>query len=217
MPGYVSSLVKVYLLDDHDIVRRGLRDLLAAARDIQVVGDSSSTHDAAQAILELETTVMVLDLQLQDGTGIEVCRQVRAVDPSVSALLVTSFDEDEALAAAILAGASGYVVKASRGDHIIGAVRRLGAGRPMIDSALAEPVVRQLKSQIPALSLDDHGQQVLAWVIEGLTDSEIAERTGTDVAHTGTEVAALIGRITSSTPGQGHPTSPASPGKHRRG
>ena len=119
MPGYVSSLVKVYLLDDHDIVRRGLRDLLAAARDIHVVGDSSSTRGAARSILELGANVMVLDLQLQDGTGIEVCREVRAIDPSVSGLLLTSFDEDEALAAAILAGAGGYIVKASRGADII--------------------------------------------------------------------------------------------------
>ncbi len=215
MPGYASSLVKVYLLDDHDIVRRGLRDLLVAAKDIQVVGDSGSTRGAARAILELGATVMVLDVQLQDGTGIEVCRQVRAVDPSVSALLVTSFDEDEALAAAILAGASGYVVKASRGDLIIGAVRRLGTGRSMIDPVLAEPVVRQLTSQLPTLSLTDHEQEVLAMVLEGLTDREIAERTGTDLDHTGPEVAALIGRIMSSDPGQGSPSD--SPGKHRRG
>jgi two-component system, NarL family, response regulator DevR len=217
MPGYASSLVKVYLLDDHDIVRRGLRDLLVAAKDIQVVGDSGSTRGAARAILELEANVMVLDVQLQDGTGIEVCRQVRAVDPSISALLVTSFDEDEALAAAVLAGASGYVVKASRGDHIIGAVRRLGAGRSMIDPALAEPVVRRLASQLPALSLTDHEQQVLEMVLEGLTDREIADRTGADVDDTGISVAALIGRITDSSPGQGHPTGLDAPGKHRRG
>jgi two-component system, NarL family, response regulator DevR len=216
MPGYVSSLVKVYLLDDHDIVRRGLRDLLAAARDIQVVGDASSTHDAAQAILELEANVMVLDLQLQDGTGIEVCRQVRAVDPSVRGLLLTSFGEDEALVAALLAGASGYIVKSSRGADIIGAVRRLGEGRSTIDPALAEAAILQLRSQETSPPLTDQERAVLAHVLDGLTNREIADRTGTDVGSVGAEVAALIGRVRSSSPGSGQPTVHDSPGRHRR-
>jgi DNA-binding NarL/FixJ family response regulator len=214
MPGYVSNIVKVYLLDDHDLVRRGLRDLLAAARDIQVVGDSSSARGAARAILELGANVMVLDLQLQDGTGIEVCREVRAVDPSVSGLLLTSFDEDEALAAAILAGAGGYIVKASRSADLIGAVRRLSGGRSMIDPVLAEPVVQRLRSQVPIPPLNDHEQRVLAYVLEGLTNREIADRMGMEVGPMGTDVAALIGRITSPAPAQG--TSGDPPGKHRR-
>ena len=216
MPGYVSTIVKVYLLDDHDLVRRGLRDLLAAARDIQVVGDSSSARGAARAILELGANVMVLDLQLQDGTGIEVCREVRAVDPSVSGLLLTSFDEDEALAAAILAGAGGYIVKASRSADLIGAVRRLSGGRSMIDPALAEPVIERLRSQVPIPPLDDHEQRVLAHVLDGLTNREIADRLGMDVESIGTQAAALIGRITSPAPEQGHVASQDSPGKHRR-
>ena len=216
MPGYVSTLVKVYLLDDHDIVRRGLRDLLAASRDIHVVGDSGSAKGAARAILDLGANVMVLDLQLQDGTGIEVCREVRAIDPSVSGLLLTSFDEDEALAAAILAGAGGYIVKASRGADIIGAVRRLNGGRSMIDPALAEPVIRRLRSQTPIPPLSDREQEVLALILDGLTDREIADRMGMDVGPMGTEITALIGRITSQAPVQGRPTSQDSPGKHRR-
>jgi DNA-binding NarL/FixJ family response regulator len=216
MPGYVSSLVKVYLLDDHDIVRRGLRDLLAAARDIQVVGDSSSTHDAAQAILELETTVMVLDLQLQDGTGIEVCREVRAADPSVSGLLLTSYGEDEALAAAILAGAGGYIVKSSRGADIIGAVRRLGEGRSMIDPALAEEATRQLRSPVTSPPLTDHEHRLLGHVLDGLTNREIADLLLLDVGSTSAEIARLIGRVRSSTPEPGHPTGEGAPGRHRR-
>jgi DNA-binding NarL/FixJ family response regulator len=215
MPGG-SRIAKVYLLDDHDIVRRGLRDLLVPARDIQVVGDSNSARGAARAILDLGANVMVLDLQLQDGTGIEVCREVRAVDPSVSGLLLTAFDEDEALAAAILAGAGGYIVKASRSADIIGAVRRLGGGRSMIDPALAEPVIEQLKSQIPIPPLTDHEQHVLAYVLEGLTDREIADRMGIDLGPMGIDIAALIARITSSTPEQSQPRSQNSPGKHRR-
>lgn len=197
MPAYASPLVEVYLLDDHDIVRRGVRDLLVAARDIHVVGESDSTEGAAEAILRVGASVMVLDVNLPDGTGIEVCRQVRAVDPSVSGLLLTSMDADEALAAAILAGASGTILKASHGADIIGAVRRLGGGRPMIDTAMAERVRGQLRTQVSALALGDDEQQVLSDVVEGRTDSEIARRRGTDLEQTSTTVAALIGKLTS--------------------
>lgn len=216
MPGYVSSLVKVFLLDDHDIVRRGLRDLLAAARDIQVVGDSSSSRDAAQAILDVGATVMVLDLQLQDGTGIEVCREVRAVDPSVRGLLLTSYGEDEALVAALLAGASGYIVKSSHGADIIGAVRRLGEGRAMIDPVLAESGVRQLRSRFPSPPLSDREQELLAHVLDGLTDRGIAERMGAEPGTVGREVANLIGRVRSSSPEPDHSSGGDSPGRHRR-
>jgi two-component system response regulator DevR len=207
MPGYVSKVVKVYLLDDHDIVRRGLRDLLVSARDIQVVGDSSAVDGAARRILELDTDVMVLDLQLQDGTGVEVCRAVRAEDPSVTGLLLTSSDEDEALAAALLAGAGGYIVKASRGADIAGAVRRLGGGRrSMIDHALAEPVIARLRTQRLTPPLTEHERVLLDHVLAGRTDGEIADLVGADVTEVTPEVAALVGRFT-----QGD-----SAGRHRR-
>jgi two-component system response regulator DevR len=216
MPGYGSNLVKVFLLDDHDIVRRGLRDLLTAAPDLQVVGDASSTRGAARSILELGAQVMLLDLQLQDGTGIEVCRAVRAVDPSVRGLLLTSVNDDEALAASVLAGASGYIVKANQGADIIGAVRRVGVGRSLVDPALAEPVVGRLRTRLSELSLSEHEQQVLGFVLDGRTDSEIAERTGTDLDAVGPEVAELVGRLAA----WAEPPPPVGqelPGRHRRG
>ena len=216
MPGYVSSLVKVYLLDDHDLVRRGLRDLLAASRDIHVVGDSGSAKGAARAILDLGANVMVLDLQLQDGTGIEVCREVRAIDPSVSGLLLTSFDEDEALAAAILAGAGGYIVKASRGADIIGAVRRLSGGRSMIDPALAEPVIGRLKSQTPIPPLSDHEQEVLALHPRRAHRSRDRRSHGHGRRPHGDRHRGADRSDHSSAPEQGQPTSQDSPGRHRR-
>lgn len=215
MPGYGSNLVKVFLLDDHDIVRRGLRDLLTAAPDLQVVGDASSTQGAARSILELGAQVMLLDLQLQDGTGIEVCRAVRAVDPSVRGLLLTSVNDDEALAASVLAGASGYIVKANQGADIIGAVRRVGGGRSIVDPALAEPVVSRLRSRLSELSLSEHEQQVLGLVLDGRTDGEIAAHLGTDLDLVAPEVAALVGRLTA----WAEPVPPVgqeSPGRHRR-
>jgi len=215
VPGYVANLVRVFLLDDHDLVRRGLRDLLVTAKDIQVVGDSGSARGAARAILDLGANVMVLDLQLKDGTGIEVCREVRAVDPTVTGLLLTALDQDEALAAAVLAGAGGYLVKASPDADIIGAVRRLGGGRTMIDPALAEQVIARLKSLIPIPPLTDHEQQVLAYVLEGLTNSEIADRMRVDVGPMGADIAALITRITSPASQQGQPPSQGLPGRHR--
>lgn len=216
MPGYGSHLVKVFLLDDHDIVRRGLRDLLTAASDLQVVGDASSTRGAAQAILELGAHVMLLDLQLQDGTGLEVCRAVRAVDPDVHGLLLTSVNEDEALAAALLAGADGYIVKANQGADIIGAVRRLGGGRSMIDPVLSEPVVSRLRARLSARSLTEHERRVLEEVLDGHTDREIAERTGTDLDVVGPEVAALAGRLAGWSRLDTHQSIQESPGRHRR-
>jgi two-component system, NarL family, response regulator DevR len=196
MAAYASPLVEVYLLDDHDLVRRGVRDLLVAAKDIHVVGESSTTQGAAEAILRLGVSVMLLDVHLQDGTGVEVCRQVRAVDPSVSGLLLTSMDEEEAQAATILAGASGSILKASRGSDIIGAVRRLGTRRSLIDSATAQRVRDQLTWQVAALRLSDDDRALITDVIQGRTDSEIAERRDADLDETSKRVAGLIGRLT---------------------
>jgi two-component system, NarL family, response regulator DevR len=195
MPGYGSRTVKVFLLDDHDIVRRGLRDLLAAATDLQVVGDAREARGAADAIVRLEADVMVLDLQLQDGSGIDVCRQVRAVQPSVRGLLLTSVSDDEALSAALLAGAAGYLVKANHSADIIGAVRRLGAGRSLIDAALAEPVLARLRAQLAALSPAETDRRLLEQVLDGRTDQEIADLTGADLAVVGPQVAALVHRL----------------------
>jgi len=130
----------VYLLDDHDIVRQGIRDLLGPARDVLVVGDSGLAQTAPAAILRLGAEVMVLDLHLPDGSGVHVCRQVRSTDPSIRGLLVTSADDDDALAAAVLAGASGFVVKLARSSSILGAIRALKTGRTHIDQTLTSRI-----------------------------------------------------------------------------
>ena len=118
--------IRIYLLDDHELVRRGLKDLLSAEDDLEVVGESGSAVRAVGEILELAPDVAVLDGRLPDGSGIEVCRDVRAADPGIRALILTSYDDDEALFAAIMAGADGYVLKQIAGTDLVDGIR--GAG-----------------------------------------------------------------------------------------
>ena len=217
MPPATGTYVKVFLLDDHDIVRQGLRDLLTPARDIRVVGDSGSARVAQEAILRLEAQVMVLDLHLQDGSGVQVCRRVRAIDPSVQGLLLTSADDDEALAAAVLAGAAGYVVKLARTSDVLGAIRRLGEGHGLMDDDLAESASRMLRARadacVPALSEDQLA--VLDHVLAGRTDAEVARLMGRELAATQDDVAALIARLTSA-PAVSPAVHGQPGGKHRR-
>src|SRR3954464_2751577 len=134
-------MLRVFLVDDHDLVRRGVRDLLSAARDLMVGGESSDAGPAAKQILALDVDVMVLDLHLQDGTGIAVCRQVRAADPSVRGLLLTAASDDEAALAALLAGADGFATKFARSADLLGTIRSLVAARgSLIDPDTAERV-----------------------------------------------------------------------------
>jgi two-component system, NarL family, response regulator DevR len=199
MTNYVPRYLRVYLVDDHDIVRQGLRDLLVPAEDIYVVGDSRSARDAVRAIPELRVDVMVLDLRLQDGTGIEVCRAVRSVNPSISGLLLTSSGDDEALVATILAGAAGYVVKLTRSSNITDAIRRVGAGKALIDSDTIDRVSRQLLADMDQLhpALTENERCVLTQVIEGHTNTQVAERMGTLLDTATAEITTLIERITS--------------------
>src|SRR3954454_11239647 len=132
--------IRVYLLDDHEVVRQGLRALLESAGDIDIVGESGSATDAAHRIPALRPDVAVLDARLPDGSGIEVCRTIRAVDATIRALILTSYDDDEALFAAIMAGASGYVLKEITGQDLVAAVRQVAAGNSLIDPALTARV-----------------------------------------------------------------------------
>jgi two-component system, NarL family, response regulator DevR len=191
--------LRVYLLDDHDIVRGGLRDLMAVKRDITVVGDSGSAREAVQAITRLRPHVMLLDVHLPDGSGIEVCRAVRAQDPSIAGVLLTAAADDEALLAAMLAGAVGYVVKLSRSADILGAVRAAGAGRRLLPDAdrlstasqAATDRAKSLDPLIPPRQL-----RVLQAMLDGLATPEIAERVGCATADVERDVGKLIALLT---------------------
>ncbi|GIH21096.1 response regulator [Rugosimonospora africana] len=173
-------MIRVFLLDDHEVVRRGLADLLQAEGDIEVVGESGSATQAASRIPALRPDVAVLDARLPDGNGIDVCRDVRAVDPSIKGLILTSYEDDEALFAAIMAGAAGYVLKQIRGTDLVDAVRRVAAGQSLLDPAITARVLERIRHGVEEprelKSLTDQERRILEYIAEGLTNHEIAQR-----------------------------------------
>ncbi|MCY7373394.1 MAG: response regulator transcription factor [Spirochaetaceae bacterium] len=171
--------IRVFLLDDHEVVRRGLKDLLEADGDIEVVGESGLAQEATRRIPALKPHVAVLDARLPDGSGIDVCRDVRSTNPEIAALILTSYDDDEALFSAIMAGAAGYVLKQIRGTDLVDAVRRVAAGQSLLDPAVTQQVLDRLRQGPPqdvALApLTDQERRVLELIGEGLTNRQIGE------------------------------------------
>jgi len=174
-----QSPIRVYLVDDHEIVRRGLRELLESEGDIEVVGEASSAVEAIARIPALRPDVAVLDGRLPDGSGIDVCREIRSVDPGIKALILTSYDDDEALFAAIMAGAAGYVLKQVRGTDLLDTVRRVAAGQSTLDPAVTSQVLDRLRrgpETDPTLArLTDREREILQKIGEGMTNRQIAE------------------------------------------
>jgi two-component system response regulator DevR len=170
--------IRVFLLDDHEIVRRGIRELLESEGDIVVVGESGSAVEATSRIPALRPDVAILDGRLPDGTGIDVCREIRSVDPSIHALILTSYDDDEALFASIMAGAAGYVLKQVRGGDLIDTVRRVAAGQSMLDPAVTAQVLERVRNGPrvdPGLEqLTAQEQRILELIGEGMTNRQIA-------------------------------------------
>ncbi|MGW0687605.1 response regulator [Streptomyces sp. NPDC002754] len=183
--------IRILLLDDHEVVRRGLRDLLGAEPDMSVVGEAAT---AAQAIARgpaLRPDVAVLDVRLPDGDGITICRELRVLIPDVSCLMLTSFDDDDALLDAIMAGAGGYVLKQIKGSDLVSAVRTVAAGESMLDPATTARLMRSLRGPeqskpaaqgsagAPAAEgadLTERERDILALVGEGLTNRQIGRR-----------------------------------------
>lgn len=168
----------MFLLDDHEVVRRGLADLLQSSGDIEVVGESGSAQEAARRIPALRPDVAILDARLPDGNGIDVCRDVRAVDSSIKGLILTSYEDDEALFAAIMAGAAGYVLKQIRGTDLVDAVRRVAAGQSLLDPAITTRVLERIRNGVEQprelKSLTEQERRILEYVAEGMTNREIA-------------------------------------------
>ena len=177
-PDEVPTRIKVFLLDDHEVVRRGLKDLLESDGDIEVVGESGSAAEATRRIPALRPDVAVLDARLPDGSGIDVCREIRSREPETSALILTSYDDDEALFAAIMAGASGYVLKQIRGNDLVDAVRRVASGQSLLDPAVTQQVLDRLRrgpEVDDALApLTEQERRLLELIGQGLTNRQIA-------------------------------------------
>jgi DNA-binding NarL/FixJ family response regulator len=160
-------------------VRRGLRELLESEGDIEVVGESGLAQEAIRRIPALRPDVAVLDGRLPDGSGIDVCRDIRSQDPAIAALILTSFDDDEALFSAIMAGAAGYVLKQVRGNDLIQTVRRVASGQSTLDPAVTQQVLDRLRrgpEEDPALAaLTAQERRILELIGEGMTNRQIAE------------------------------------------
>ncbi|SDZ42552.1 response regulator [Herbiconiux ginsengi] len=172
-------MIRVFLVDDHEIVRRGIGDLLGAENDIEIVGEAGSVSQAIGRIAATVPDVAVLDVRLPDGSGIDLCRDIRSHHPDVHCLILTGYDDDQALFAAVVAGAAGYVLKDVRGAGLIDAVRAVAAGRTLMDPALTRRASEHMKSAVDddprfeSLSLRE--RQILALIGEGLTNRQIGD------------------------------------------
>ncbi len=173
-------MLRVFLLDDHDIVRRGVRALLETDGDIEIVGEASTVTGAAAQIPELTPDVAVLDARLPDGSGIELCSRLRATAPGVRCLILTSYDDEEAIVSAIQAGAAGYVLKEVEGDSLLSSVRAVGEGHSLIDPVMARRVIAWIEhgSEGPQelAGLTEQQRRILELLAEGLTNKEIGDR-----------------------------------------
>ncbi|MWV59770.1 response regulator [Rathayibacter sp. VKM Ac-2754] len=170
-------MTRVFLLDDHEIVRRGLAELLGSEPDLEIVGQTGTAASGLREILALRPDVAVLDVRLPDGSGIDVCRDVRSRDPRIRCLILTAYDDDKALYAAVIAGASGYVLKDIRGKGLIDAVRSAAVGDILLEPAVVAAVTARLRGEHavdPRLAgLSERERQILALIADGLTNRQI--------------------------------------------
>jgi DNA-binding NarL/FixJ family response regulator len=171
--------IRVFLLDDHEVVRRGLRELLEAEPDIEVVGEAESAAAALRRIPALRIDVAVLDARLGDGSGIDVCREIRSQDESIRAIILTSYDDDDALFAAIMAGAAGYVLKQIHGTDLVDGIRRVAAGQSLLDPALIARVLKRVRDGAEPpdelAGLTEQERNILACIADGMTNRQIGQ------------------------------------------
>jgi len=171
--------VRVFLLDDHEVVRRGLRELLESEDDIMVVGDADTAALALDRIPPTAPDVAVLDVRLPDGDGVEVCREIRSRHPEIACLMLTSYADDEALFAAIMAGAAGFILKQVRGNDLVDAIRRVARGESLLDPAVTAKVMERLRQEPEddeLAGLTPQERRILDLIADGLTNRQIGER-----------------------------------------
>jgi len=178
--GATDKPIRIFLLDDHEVVRRGLADLLSSTPGFEIVGEAGTAEEARTRIIAAKPDVAILDGRLPDGSGIDVCREVRSALPQTYCLILTSYDDQDAVMAAVLAGASGYVLKEVRGSGLIDAVRQVALGRTLIDPGVMEKMINQIRKpkqeDDKLASLSEREREVLDLIADGLTNRQIAER-----------------------------------------
>jgi len=188
--------IRVFLVDDHALIRQALRDKFAREPDIEVVGEAATAQAAVAMVESAQPDVAVLDVQLPDGDGVTICREIRSVVPETACLMLTGYSGDEALAGAIIAGAAGYVSKENIAGTLVPAVRDVAAGKSTLDPRAARLAMDLLRGQLasgPGLSGRD--RQVLELIGDGLTDRQIAQRLNEPVDTAKGEVLSLLGRL----------------------
>ena len=177
-PMVEDGQIRVFLLDDHEVVRRGVRELLEAEADITVVGEADNAETAIARIPATRPDIALLDVRLPDGDGVDVCREIRSRDPAIACIMLTSFSDDEALFQAILAGASGYLLKQIRGTDIVDAVRRVAGGQSLLDPAVTNRVLERLRNPPEEderlARLTPQERRILMLIADGLTNRQIA-------------------------------------------
>jgi len=177
--GNNGVVIRVFLLDDHEIVRRGLRELLESGGTMTVVGEAGTAEEAYGRIPATTPDVAVLDVRLPDGNGVEVCREIRSRHPEINCLMLTSYSDDEALFNAIMAGAAGYVLKQIKGADLVDAVTKVAAGESLLDPKLTAKVLDRLRNggeqDDRVKHLTDQERKILAYLAEGLTNRQIAD------------------------------------------
>ena len=190
-------MIRVFLADDHEIVRRGIAQLLDAEDDFEVVGEAGTVRDALARIAATHPDVAVLDVRLPDGSGIELCRQVRSSHPDTRCVILTAFDDDEASYAAVMAGASGYLIKDVRSGSLIEGIRRVGRGENLLPAAVSARVSEGLRRPnlpaAPELSLRE--RQVLGLIADGHTNRQIGEQLGIAEKTVKNYVSGLLAKL----------------------
>ena len=195
-----TTPITVVLLDDHEIVRNGVKTLLEAQPDIVVIGEASSAAEALIRVKALKPQVAILDVRLPDGDGVSVCRELRSTMPELACLMLTSFADDDALYDAVLAGAAGYVLKQIRGSDLVNAVRTVAAGGSLLDPATTAQILQRIRDDAnraddPVDQLTDQERRVLELIGEGLTNRQIGERMFLAEKTVKNYVSNLLGKL----------------------
>ena len=191
--------LRVLIVDDHDIVRKGLSMLVSRQADLAVVGEAGSAGEAVEKALDSSPDVVVLDIRLPDGSGIEVCRDIRAQNPDIKVLMLTSYSDEEAIMGSIMAGASGYLLKEIRSQQIVEAIRRVGGGQSLLDPAVTASVLERVRrgqgTDDRWAQLTDQEHRILELIAEGQTNREIARQVNLSDKTVKNYVSNILGKL----------------------